>query len=322
MTAVFIAGDWGTSHLRLFLCDEKQILDRCEGPGIAAIAACAAPAEFPRIVHGLTGPWVREHGPMPMWFSGMVGSRNGWREAPYASCPSDESTLAASMLYFVADGHEIAIAPGLKCVNPRGAPDVLRGEETQIIGALAQHPDLRQGRHVFALPGTHTKWVLVEDGRVINFQTSFSGELYALLAERSTLSQVLNNTGSQATQSFEDGVGRARDWLGVPLSHLLFETRSRQLIGGLARPQALAFLSGLIIGQDVLGALGLFNGAPSPGERVTLIGTTHLLQLYRIVLDGLGLTALSLDASEATLQGLRMLAASSRQRGMTHVACH
>lgn len=308
----YIAGDWGTSHLRLFLCSEGQVLERRTGPGAAQLTP--GPEAFGRTLTELTDSWVRAHGRIPVWLAGMVGARSGWRESPYVRCPADVSSVAASMLRFDMDGQQIAITPGAGCINPHGAPDVMRGEETQIFGTLAQQPALARGRRVFVLPGTHAKWVLVEDGRILRFQTSLSGELYALLRDRSTLARASSTATANVDApfdyvAFERGARRARELHTVPLHHLLFETRSRQLIEGVSREEALAFLSGLIIGQDVAGALGLFGGACATGASVPLLGAPDLCQLYSSVLADHGVEATIIDATDATLSGLHAYAA-------------
>ena len=307
-----IFGDWGTSHLRLLLCRGDHVLDQLEGPGIGVLPAAPGGVDFAAMLAKLTTDWTREHGRLPVFLSGMVGSRNGWHEAPYMPCPADTQALAASTLRFESSGQPIAIAPGVRCTNPRGAPDVMRGEETQIVGALSDNPQLAKGRHVLGLPGTHTKWVLVTDGHIASFQTSFSGELYALLREHSTLVRAggfaAQDDASMDHASFGLGLARSRQMVGVPLGHLLFETRSRQLVDGLARPAALAALSGLIIGQDVAGCLPLFGAALSQSRTVHLIGAPHLLELYALAFSGHGVTARPMDATRATMIGLRELA--------------
>jgi 2-dehydro-3-deoxygalactonokinase len=241
----------------------------------------------------------------------MVGSRNGWKEVPYASCPADIDHLRTALLRFRAHDHEIAIAAGASCTNRHGAPDVMRGEETQILGAVAAQPALARGRHIVALPGTHTKWALLEDGRLQSFQTSLSGELYALLAERSTLLKAGNAVPSERDErgGFDAGLRRVRELSNVPLSHLLFEVRSRQLIQGLSATAAGAFLSGLIIGQDVLGALPMFDQA-SPGTAVPIIGAPKLATLYSAALAAHGINSFPLDATALTVAGLTALAQS------------
>src|SRR5476649_2586079 len=150
--AAFIAGDWGTSRLRLYLCDTAgNVLARGEGEG-ASVADCAG--RFAASV----ASWDKAHGALPAVLSGMVGSTIGWREVPYLKCPAKPATIADAALRFEADGRAIAILPGLSCVGKTGAPDVMRGEETQILGALRLHPHLAKGRHALCLPGTHTKW--------------------------------------------------------------------------------------------------------------------------------------------------------------------
>lgn len=300
-----IAGDWGTTHLRLHLCRGAAVLDMADGAGIGALSAGVEATLFEAIE-----PWARKYGRLPIWLAGMVGSRNGWREVPYALCPADIGKLRNSLLRFKANGHDVAIAAGVSCTNPQGAPDVMRGEETQILGALATYAQLGHGRSVIALPGTHTKWALVQDGELQSFQTSLSGELYALLRERSTLlkAQAAAENADDERKGFHAGLLRSRELASVPLSHLLFEVRSRQLVHGMSHAEATSFLSGLIIGQDVLGALPLFDRTLGDGAAVPIIGAPRLTALYSSALAVHGIQALPLDATALTIAGLNALA--------------
>jgi 2-dehydro-3-deoxygalactonokinase len=311
-----IAGDWGTTHLRLHLCRGATVLAQIDGPGIGALRTSAEQTLFDSLA-----PWYREYGRLPIWLAGMVGSRNGWREVPYASCPADLSKLRASLLRFKANEYSIAIAAGVACTNAFGAPDVMRGEETQILGAIASYPALGRGRNIVALPGTHTKWALIDDGRLQTFQTSLSGELFALLSERSTLlkASVMAADADEEARGFEAGLKRSRDLATVPLSHLLFEVRSRQLIEGLSAAHASSFLSGLIIGQDVLGALPLFERALNSGVAVPIVGAPKLTALYSTALAAHGIGALPLDATALTIAGLHALAESELPAERHHV---
>lgn len=306
-TATHIAGDWGTTHLRLHLCRAAEVLDQADGPGIGALSSSPESTLFEAI-----RPWRKAHGALPIWLAGMVGSRNGWREVPYASCPADLDQLRGALSRFRAHDHDVAIAAGVSCTNRLGAPDVMRGEETQILGAVAAQPSLGRGRHILALPGTHTKWALIEDGRLQSFQTSLSGELYALLAERSTLLKAGGASGGEhdEREGFEAGLRRCRELQRVPLVHLLFEVRSRQLIQGLSPTAAGAFLSGLIIGQDVLGALALFDQTSAAGAAVPIIGAPRLAALYSTALAVHGINSYALDATALTVAGLTALAQS------------
>lgn len=319
---VFAAADWGTSHLRLYLCRGHEVLDTRRGPGIGALSASPEETLFE-----LIAPWVRAHGKLPVWLAGMIGSRNGWVEAPYVPCPASADSIAAAVVRFDANGHPIAIVPGLSCTNPCGAPDVLRGEEAQIIGALANDPALAVGRHVLVLPGTHTKWALVDQGRITTFQTSLSGELFAVLRDHSMLARVSADTGNSAggvrkRDALARGLARSRELAQVPLIHLLFEVRSRQLIADLDHEQALGFLSGLIIGHDVIGGVALFKDALSRSAPVTLIGAPDLADLYSAALGQHGVEANVANAAELTLAGLRSLAARSHPTDVLHAAAH
>jgi 2-dehydro-3-deoxygalactonokinase len=293
-SSLFIAGDWGTSNLRLSLCRGGEQLDQVEGPGIAT-ANEAPESLFLRLTSG----WTREHGRLPALLCGMVGSRNGWREAPYAACPTDLAFLRSQLTSFVAAGHEITIVPGLACTNPLGAPDVMRSEETQLLGALDSHPELTRGRRLFVLPGTHTKWVVVEDGGVATFLTAPVGELFALLREHSTLAVGRGDYTHEAA-SFALGLERIEQHRTSGILHLMFEVRSRQLRDGMTPAAAMGFLSGLLVGADVVGALEWFGNA----DEVVLIGTPTLNALYAQALERHAVRHRSFDGRQCAMAGL------------------
>ena len=299
---VFIAADWGTTRLRLALCDEAGRRDFRSGPGIG-MGAQSAEAIF----LALTQSWRQFHGPIPAFLCGMVGSRNGWRETPYMACPADPASLRQASIRFDCAGCRVAITPGLSCTNPLGAPDVLRGEETQIIGAIAAKPLLQSGRFLLGLPGTHSKWVSLDDGRVERFLTVPTGELYALLNAHSTLMlAALPDAPKEAKQNntgFRRGLFRQRALAGSDLLQTLFEVRSRQLLDKMTVAEAEGFLSGLLIGADVAGALRHF-GADRP---VHLIGEKTLLDLYCDAFDALGVRCSTQDGADCAILGLRRI---------------
>lgn len=308
----FIAGDWGTSRLRLSLCLGDRVIDTRQGPGIGALRQPAAEAIRP-----LLAAWRESYGPLPLVLCGMAGSRNGWRETAYLPCPADLRALGEAALRFEADGAPVAIAPGLSCTSRLGSPDVMRGEETQIAGALALHPGLAAGRHLLCLPGTHIKWAYLEEGRVRDFLTALTGEAFALLRDGSTLTRAARSTTAGEPQAaaaasggakdgFDEGLEAAATLGSASLLHALFAVRSRQLIDGRSHDWALAYLSGLMIGADVRGAIPLFG---AQGEAV-LIGDGALNERYAHALRRFGLTAACLDGEQCALAGLRTLCRS------------
>jgi 2-dehydro-3-deoxygalactonokinase len=290
---LFIAGDWGTTRLRLVLCDEAGILDRKTGPGIGQLDGSPEQAFL-----ALSADWRAAHGPLPAYFCGMVGSRMGWREVPYAPCPADPHSLAKGALSFESEGSRIALAPGLACTNPQGAPDVMRGEETQILGALLSHPDLAQGRHLLVLPGTHTKWVELRDGAIQTFMTVPTGEIFALLRAHSTLAKGAPETAVPSARGFAQGLARKEKLLPS-----LFEVRSRQLIDAMPPADALGFLSGLLIGSEIEAALDSFQGF----AEARLIGDPALSALYAEALATHKVTGSMLDGGDCAFAGLRSI---------------
>ena len=309
-SSVTIFGDWGTSRLRLYLRQGKSVLDRRDGPGIGALTA--SPRET---FLSLVGDW-REARPSLALLCGMVGSRNGWQEAAYAPCPASAADIRERLLRIDADGLPVAIVPGLSCRNALGGPDVMRGEETQILGALALNPDLTKGRHLLALPGTHTKWVVVEDGAITSFLTAPVGEIYALLREHSILAKAAPGDAESAeglAAGFTRGVARIVEHGPGALPHLIFETRSRQLIDGLPKDEAMGFLSGLLIGSDTATTSSWFGKL----GQVSLIGAPALSALYAEAIAAHGGSSVSVDGDSAVLAGLTTL--SSAQNSGVHV---
>ena len=180
-TPAFIVGDWGTSRLRLYLCDAaNNVLETREARG-----AAAARGEHEQVLDTETSAWHADAGPLPVVLCGMVGSSIGWVQAPYLAAPADPQRLAAASLSL--RGGAVRIVPGVSCRNRLGAPDVMRGEETQILGAMFLEPALRRGAHLVCLPGTHTKWVVVRDGAIVEFLTAPAGELFELLSRHSVM---------------------------------------------------------------------------------------------------------------------------------------
>jgi len=296
--ASFIAGDWGTSHLRLFLCDAQgATLDSSSGPGVADVKV-----PFAALFESLVGPWESRHGMLPAVLCGMVGSNIGWAQTSYIACPAIPEQIMDGCLPLRAG--RVHIVPGARCRNRLDAPDFLRGEETQVLGALSLDATLRRGRRLLCLPGTHTKWVVLEDGIIKEFLTAPTGELFGVLRDHS----VLVSDGARAEDvigggAFEEGLKRFNDFPQAQVLHRLFECRSRLLGGELAAGSVPAFLSGLLIATDICGALQLF--ASSIAERaVYLIGAPRLMRLYAAALAFQSCGTQQLDGAAAALAGL------------------
>jgi 2-dehydro-3-deoxygalactonokinase len=289
----FIAGDWGTSNLRLRLCAaDGTVLDSRDGPG-----AADSRGRFPEVFDGLTEPW-RKQGPLPALLCGMAGSTFGWVEAPYLSCPEDTDNVAGSLTQARAGVH---IVPGMRCVNPLGAPDVMRGEETQLLGALALHPELAQGRHLVCMPGTHTKWVALLDATVIEFLTVPTGEIFRLLSDHSVLVRDRDTAITHQATEFELGLVESGKHAGVPLLHRLFQSRSLRLDKQLSAEGAASWTSGLLIGTDCAGALPLFDEITTP---IYIVAAEPLAGYYATALARLGRTSVRVAGEEAAFGGL------------------
>lgn len=206
-TRPIILGDWGTSRMRLFLVQGEHVIDRSDGLGIGALAV--APIEALRAA---VAGWLPQ-APRHVTLCGMAGSRNGLIEVPYAECPASPTVWARQAVDLTLDGLGVTIVPGLACRGAWGAADVMRGEETQIFGAIEREPQLANGWHLLILPGTHSKWAVIEDGAVVRFQTFITGELFALLRDHSTLTRAGDrddDRGSDADLALPAGAGGAR----------------------------------------------------------------------------------------------------------------
>ncbi len=290
----FIAGDWGTSNLRLFLLDSLGTV-RAEraGPGAASVRGT-----FAAELAALAAPWVEAHGEMPVVLCGMVGSNLGWVQTQALPCPVDLNELAS---HCSEPAPDVRIVPGLSCLNRYGATDYMRGEETQILGALSRH-DYRTGRRLLCLPGTHTKWVMIDGGVVQEFVSAPTGELYRVLYEHSVLVRAHREEPLDLA-AFSHAVRAFNEHPGAQLLHRLFETRARQLNGDMNATQAAGFLSGLLIASDTAGGLDM-TGGNTPDPPVVVIGAPQLTRLYAEALECRGLTAIQVDGSRAAVAGL------------------
>ncbi len=276
--AALIGVDWGTSNFRAFLLGGGgEILDRRAGPhGILTVVE----GRFERVLEARVGEWLAD-GPLPILMSGMIGSRQGWVEAPYAATPAALSDLAAGLAPVPFEATDVRIVPGLRTEHDDRA-DVIRGEETQIFGALA-HLGMESGR--FLLPGTHSKWVVVEHGKVVRFATYMTGEIFAAVRDHTILGRMMQDS-RQSDAAFAKGVALGA-WPGGPgaLLSRLFAVRTAGLFSMFQADELSDYLSGLLIGAEIADA------ATADRHAVGVIASDALAERYHVAADMLGVRA-------------------------------
>lgn len=285
ITPEWIAVDWGTSNLRVWAMRGGAVLAQAQsGDGMGGLARDA----FGPALRALIRSWDLSADP-PVIACGMVGSRQGWVEAPYRAVPC--APLQGGLVPATDETLAVHVIPGLRQVTPS---DVMRGEETQIAGFLALNPGWDG---VICLPGTHAKWVQISAGEVISFQTYLTGELFALLAERSVLRHSVQGTGWDAV-AFGNAI---EEMLSKPekLAARLFSIRADDLIEGTSPNTSRARLSGTLIGAELAAARPYWLGM-----QIALVGATAQAQLYADALATQGAPAMIADAERMTLAGL------------------
>jgi 2-dehydro-3-deoxygalactonokinase len=303
-----IAADWGTSNFRAQLVDGKgKITDeRTSDAGIGKLSG-GHEAAFERLAAG----WPAA---APAIIAGMAGSRQGWREAPYETLPLAPEALAAHLMRFTAgNGRSIAIVPGVMLQSPARDGDVIRGEETQIVGLLRSDPGFSG---VVILPGTHSKWVKVAGGRIEDFQTYLTGEMFELLSRQSFLRHSVSEEGGDLSTPEDFALGVRRTAIdALPFLGAIFSVRARQLLLDAPKADNLAYLSGLIIGGEIAAAKAA--RLLRPGENLAIVGTRSLGRAYHRALTLAGHEAATLDGAQLATTGLVWLAG---QAGMIEAA--
>ncbi|GIK85091.1 MAG: MFS transporter [Betaproteobacteria bacterium] len=294
--AALIAVDWGTTSARAALVDRDATTLRVrEAPlGIQAVRD----GRFGDALAALLGDW--QSLPLPRLAAGMIGSRQGWVEAPYLDCPAAVDDLALRLAR--TPGGELAIVPGVTTRGADGLPDVMRGEETQLLGAAGADETM-----LAVLPGTHSKWAHVVARRIAGFTTFMTGELYAVLLAHSILGRLAQPADPATAQAaFARGVAQGLHDDGS-LAHAAFGARSLALAAELAGPDVPEWLSGLLVGHEVRHARAWARARSLPFERVRVIGADALVSRYRTALAHAGV------ASEAG-------PADAAVRGLVHIA--
>ena len=290
----YVLVDWGTSHLRIWAVDGDGAV-HAEAKSAQGMGATASSA-----FEGILDQHLADLGigaDVPVIMCGMVGSRQGWQEAPYLEVPAALDAVVDNAVRVSGIKRDARILPGIADRRVE-TTDVMRSEETQLLGLAACG---RNGSDLVCMPGTHSKWVsLSNDGRTVTrFSTSLSGDLFAALSQHSVLRHSVSGAGDMELEAFDQASQRA---LSHPAQALMdmFAVRARMLVTGLGAGAARSTLSGIVIGHDIAGAIDRF-GKP---QRIMLVGGGMQGQLYARVLQSAGIGVADVDGEELSRLGL------------------
>lgn len=296
MAPSMIAVDWGSSAFRAYLLDQRGIIlaRKSSDDGVFLIKE----GRFSEVFEANCCDWLKKTPDLPIIMSGAVGSRNGWQEVPYIACATSAETLASSFVQVENDaGFNIHIVPGVTGPNFFGGDDVMRGEEVQIFGALSER-GLQNA--MVCLPGTHSKWCVVKDGKITSLTTFMTGEMFALMRRHSSVGPLIDDTDFDR-DSFLAGLAAAKGAGG--LLHGLFSVRADILLGKLDCTSDESYLSGMMLGYE----LSAVQGALGDGLDVLLVGSEGLSQRYEVALKSQGNSVSSVSADRAFVRGIMML---------------
>ncbi|KAA0699661.1 2-dehydro-3-deoxygalactonokinase [Neorhizobium sp. P12A] len=290
----YVAVDWGTSSFRLWLIGEDgEVLgERRSGEGMTT----AAQTGFVNVLQSHLTALSAPEG-IPVIVCGMAGARQGWVEAGYIDTPTSLSAILTGAVSVPGQSRDVRILPGL-AQRSKEAPDVIRGEETQLLGAI---PADSRGDQIVCMPGTHSKWVRVVDGMVTGFSTFMTGELFDVITKHSILAHAVARAQDMPTddQAFEAALLAAFKQPALA-TNLIFGARAGQLLHGLTAAGAQARISGTLVGAEIAGALS----AAGKDAAITLVASGRLQTLYETAFQSLSLSYQTIDADAAVRRGL------------------
>src|SRR6266568_2707747 len=295
--AAYVAVDWGTSSFRLWLVDRAgHVLGaRRSQEGMMAAGKLGFATVLQSHLDALGAANDR-----PVIICGMAGARQGWVEAGYIDTPARLATVLERAVAVPGAARDIRILPGIAQRNP-DAPDVMRGEETQLLGALGMDA---VDDAVVCIPGTHSKWAIVKGGAVERFATFMTGELFSVVSRETILSHaVAGAEEAEDLSAFKSAVVAAFETPALA-ANLLFQVRSSQLLYGGSASAARERISGTLIGLEL--AAGLAGDRPRSG--ITLVASGRLQTLYQLAFESLAVPFRSIDAEDAVRRGLSMAA--------------
>ena len=284
----FIAVDWGTTNRRAYLIDSsgKRTKEFEDAKGVLSIPEGGFPAAIAEIRERL--------GDKPLLLAGMIGSNRGWKDAPYVACPAGIDELAGKLVWA---GEREAIVPGVSYIG-QGRADVMRGEEVQLLGAVAA--DFVGSDALVCHPGTHNKWTVLHNSQIQSFQTVMTGEIFSLLKEHSILADLLKGP-VETNDVFRGAAHHAIFNEALPAE--LFSVRASVLLGRMKNEDAASYASGLLIGTDV--RIGL---AVPTGAQVMVMGRPELTKLYAAALKEANRETVELDGEQCFLAGIQEIA--------------
>lgn len=284
MTYSCIAVDWGTSNRRAWALGPggKVLGARADSGGLLSVAD----RRFRESLDSFLGDWLEPGSKVPVVMAGMVGSRMGWREAPYVAAPAPLSDLAQTLVKAGSLGGGCWIVPGMS-LDGETQPEVMRGEECQILGALLTR---RQPDGLFLLPGTHSKWARVQDRRLTQFRTYITGEMFNLLTQSGTLAQLMTADGHD-DETFARGVRATAS--GAELLNRLFSARSLALFGRLEGRGLASYVSGMLIGTEMRDVLAAWPDLAR--TQIVCIGSAGMLAHYGACARLLGIDLEGID---------------------------
>ncbi len=286
----WIAVDWGTTNFRAFLINHDEIKERLSAPlGLLQVTD----RQFATTLQSLLGEWLTKHDKLPILMAGMVGSQQGWAEVPYVTLPAHAGDFATHTAEVATPwGSRCHIVAGATCESEWGFPDVMRGEEVQLLGLAERYP---AAEHRVILPGTHSKHARLRDGKLIDFSTFMTGELYATLINHSLLGKDLPSC-EQDDAAFDLGVANSKN---TPfLSHAIFSARTLRLRGAITPAQVSSYLSGLLIGSEM---------AALDTDNAWVVGSPALTLSYQRAARHFGITLHAADGSDCFVQGLSQI---------------
>lgn len=293
--AQLIALDWGTSSLRAYLLGRSgAILSQIAVPSglmqlkqISKKNSSSASKAFERAFEQTCGPWLGAMPSLPIVASGMIGSREGWREAPYLSVPFNVFDIWQHLTELKTSKRTtIRIVPGL--MRRGDLPNVMRGEETQILGALTTLPSVTRNKAWICLPGTHSKWARLHHATVEDFETFMTGEIYAALCQHTILARTMKASTSFRPEAFDRGLQVAESAGHLGLLSNVFSARAFALTGQLRGEEQPDYLSGLLIGHEINAISALGPNSDLPARQllpIILAGESSLCMRYRRALE-------------------------------------